>query len=262
MQALVKTRKGKGFIEVRDVPVPAYSPDEVLIKVKAAGICGTDIHIWQDKMLYWPPVIMGHEFAGEIVEVGENVKSWQKGDRVVAEPHTKSCGVCFFCRSGNIQICSNKRAIGWGIDGAFAEYIKMPVKLLHRIPDNVSYEEAALCEPLAIVIDCLILNTGIKAADTVVVEGAGPIGILSAMLAKAAGAAEVIITGTKKDEKLRFEVARELGFKTLNVEDKGWEEEILTLTQGRGADIVVEAAGVEASANAAIRIARRLGKIA
>lgn len=262
MQALVKIKKGEGFIEVRDVPEPECSPNEVLIKVKAAGICGTDLHIWHNKMIYWPPVIMGHEFSGEIVKTGKSVAGWKKGDRVVAEPHTRACGVCYLCRSGNIHLCPHKRAIGWGIDGAFADYVKMPFHLLHRIPENVSYEEAALSEPLAIAVNCVILNSGVKAADTVVVEGAGAIGLLAGMTARAAGAKEVIITGVTQDEKLRLKKAKELGFKTVNVEKEDLNKLVLDLTEGRGADVVIEAAGVETSVNAAIQIAKRLGKIA
>jgi len=262
LKALVKTKKGQGFIEIQEVPVPRCSPDEILIKVKAAGICGTDIHIWHDKMIYWPPVIMGHEFSGEIVEVGDNVKGWRRGDRVVAEPHTRACGVCYLCRSGNIHVCPHKRSIGWGIDGAFADYIKMPSNLLHKIPDNVSYEEATLSEPTAIVVNCILLTAGIRAGDIVVVEGAGTIGLLSGMVAKAAGAERVIVTGIEQDEELRLKTAKRLGLDTINVEKENIEERILALSGGKGVDLVVEAAGVEASVNTAIKITKRLGKIA
>jgi len=262
MRALVKTKKGKGFIEVKEVAVPEYSSNEVLIKVKAAGICGSDIHIWHDKMLYWPPVIMGHEFSGEIVEVGRNVTHWKKGDRVVAEPHTRACGVCYLCRSGNIQICPHKRSIGWGIDGVFANYVKMPPHLLHRISDNVSYEEAALTEPTAITVNCVLLTAKIQPGDIVVIEGAGPIGLLCAMAARAGGAREIIVTGVERDEKIRLKTAKELGFETLNVEKKSIEEKVLDLSKGKGADLVVEAAGTASSINTAIQITKRRGKIA
>jgi len=131
VKALVKTAKGPGFIEIRDLGVPKIpSPDWVLIKVKAAGICGTDLHIWHDQFRYWPPVVLGHEFAGEIVETGSQVRRWKVGDRVVAEPHSLACGECEVCRRGQIQLCSSKRSPGWGIDGAFADYVAMPAFLL------------------------------------------------------------------------------------------------------------------------------------
>src|SRR3990172_7629700 len=152
MLALVKLQKGKGFLKLKEVETPKIVADEVLIEVKAAGICGTDIHVKNDEFPYWPPVILGHEFSGKIVEIGSKVDSYEVGDRVVAEPHTLACGKCYLCRTGNIQICSSKRSIGWGIDGAFTKYIKMPEKLLHKIPDKVSYEHAAVVEPTANVV--------------------------------------------------------------------------------------------------------------
>jgi L-iditol 2-dehydrogenase len=112
MLALVKTAKGVGNIELRDVPIPKPASNEVLIEVKAAGICGTDIHVRYDEFPYWPPVILGHEFSGEIVEVGQDVTDYKVGDRVVGEPHNKACGKCYLCRTGNIQVCASKSSIG------------------------------------------------------------------------------------------------------------------------------------------------------
>jgi L-iditol 2-dehydrogenase len=262
MKALVKTRKGEGFIEIQEVPMPDYSANEVLIEVKAAGICGTDIHIYHDEYPYWPPVTMGHEFSGKVIEMGKNVKQWKKGDRVVGEPHTKACGICYLCRTGNIYICPHKRSIGWGIDGAFANYLKMPSHLLHKIPEGLSYEEAALTEPTAVVVNSVLLTAKVEPGDIVVVEGSGPIGLLSAMAARAAGAGKVIITGIDRDEKVRLKTARLLGFEeVVNVDKEDIVEKVLHLTQGRGADLVVEASGAEDSINKSIQITRRLGRI-
>jgi len=261
MKALVKTQKGKGFIQIQEVPVPDYSADEVLIEVKAAGICGTDIHIYHDEHPYYPPVILGHEVAGTIVEVGQDVRGWNVGDRVVAEPHAKACGTCYLCRGGNIHMCPERRSIGWGIDGGFADYLKMPPHLLHKIPDGVSYEEAALTEPTAVAVNSVLLTAKIEPGDVVVVEGPGPIGLLSAMVARAAGADKVIVTGIDCDEKVRLKTARTLGFEAVNVEGANIVEKVLRLTQGRGADLVIEASGAEFSINKAIQIARRLGRV-
>jgi len=262
MKALVKTRKGEGFIEIQEVPMPDYSANEVLIEVKAAGICGTDIHIYHDEYPYWPPVTMGHEFSGKVIEVGKNVKQWKKGDRVVGEPHTKACGICYLCRTGNIYICPHKRSIGWGIDGAFANYLKMPSHLLHKIPEELSYEEAALTEPTAVAVSSVLLTGKVEPGDIVVIEGPGPIGLLSAMAARAAGASKVIIAGIESDEKVRFKIAKTLGFTELvNVNKEDIVEETHHLTQGRGADLVVEASGAEISINKSIQITRRLGRI-
>ena len=174
MKALVKTAKGMGNIEIRDVSIPKIPKDDwVLIKIKAAGVCGTDLHIWHDQFFYWPPVILGHEFSGEIVEMGSKVTGFDTGDRVVVEPHSLACGKCEFCRQGKIQICSDKRSPGWGIDGAFTEYIVMPSLLLHKIPDGLSYELAAIAEPMAIAVHQVVERGRIECQDFVVVTGAG-----------------------------------------------------------------------------------------
>ena len=138
MLALVKTQKGDGFFSLEERPVPAFGDDDVLIRVAYGGICGTDIHILHDQFTYYPPVIVGHEFSGEVEAVGKNVTLYRKGDAVVGEPHNKACGKCYLCRNGHIQNCMDKRSIGWGIDGCFAKYVVMPEKLLHKIPNGVS----------------------------------------------------------------------------------------------------------------------------
>jgi threonine dehydrogenase-like Zn-dependent dehydrogenase len=203
MKAIVKYNKGDSFTELREVTRPVIDSEEVLIEVKAAGICGTDIHIIHDEFKYSAPVTMGHEFSGEIVEVGEKVKEWKVGERVVSEPHTGACRVCRLCRTGNPQICSKKRPIGSGTDGAFAEYVKVPSWLLHRIPEEVSFEEAALTEPVAICVHCILEKTGIEAGDFIATLGPGPIGLLAAQVVKSAGASCVLISGISRDTKTR-----------------------------------------------------------
>jgi L-iditol 2-dehydrogenase len=262
MLALIKTQKGDGFLELRDVPVPKIEPEEVLIEVKAAGICGTDIHVKHDEFPYWPPVVLGHEFSGSIVEVGPQVEGYKVGDRVVAEPHTKACGKCYLCRSGNIQICAAKRSPGWGIDGAFTKYIKMPEKLLHRIPDNVSFEEGAVVEPLANVVHDVLERGKVEAEDFVVVLGPGPIGLMAAMAARAEGARAVMIVGTPRDEEMRLKVARELGIDhVVNLGTENPVDKCVALTDGRGADLVVEASGAEPAINMAVELVRKKGRI-
>lgn len=262
MLALVKTQKGDGFLELREVPVPKIAADEVLIEVKAAGICGTDIHVKHDEFPYWPPVVLGHEFSGQIIEVGPEVEGYRVGDRVVAEPHTKACGKCYLCRTGNIQICPAKRSPGWGIDGAFTKYIKMPEKLLHRIPDNVSFEEAAVVEPLANVVHDVLERGRVEAEDFVVVLGPGPIGLMAAMAARAEGARAVMIVGTPKDEEMRLKVAREIGIDhVVNLAEENPVDKCLALTGGRGADLVVEASGAEPAINMAVDLVRKKGRI-
>lgn len=263
MKALVKTAKGPGFIEVRELGVPKISsPDWVLIKVKAAGVCGTDLHIWHDQFPYWPPVVLGHEFAGEIVEIGENVRKWKAGDRVVAEPHSLACGECELCRKGQIQLCASKRSPGWGIDGAFAEFLTMPAFLLHEIPPNVPDEMAAIAEPMAIAIHQVLERGQVEFRDCVVISGAGPIGILAAFLAKKAGAQTVIATGIGRSEEIRFPVCRKLGADyCLNAETVNIEKAVQDLTGGRGADLVIEASGNPRAIAQAFELVRTGGRI-
>lgn len=263
MKALVKTGRGAGNIEVKDVDMPKIPQEDwVLIKVKAAGVCGTDLHIWYDQFPYWPPVILGHEFSGEIADMGTKVKNFKVGDRVVAEPHSLACGTCALCRQGRIQLCSSKRSPGWGIDGAFTDYIVMPSTLLHKIPEGVSYELAALAEPMAITVHQVAERGRIDCQDFVVVTGAGPVGILAAFVAKAVGAAKVAITGMNPCEQVRFKAAREMGADyIINVEKENPVDKIMELTDGRGADIVIETSGADPAIAQTVDMVRKCGRI-
>jgi len=262
MQALMKTQKGPGFLELREVPEPSPGPGEVLIAVRACGICGTDIHVWHDKFPYWPPVILGHEFSGEIVAAGTETSLFKVGERVVGEPHTQACGHCYLCRTGNIQICPLKRSPGWGIDGALTKYLKMPERLLHRIPDSMSYDLAALVEPTANVVHDVVERARIDAGDFVVVLGPGPIGLLAALAARAAGARHVVIVGVPADEEIRLKKARELGFETvLNAAQVNPVEAVRELTGGLGADLVIECSGAPAAIGSTVDLIRKKGRI-
>lgn len=262
MQGLFKTAKGVGNMELRETPVPEPQANEVLLEVKAAGICGTDIHIMHDQFPYWPPVIMGHEFSGQIVRVGSEVTDYQPGDRVVGEPHTKACGRCELCRTGNIQLCAQKRSPGWGIHGAFAKYLVMPTHLLHRIPDSMSFEEAAVVEPTANVVQDVLERGRVEPNDTVVILGPGTIGLLSVMAARAAGAGTVIVVGARGDIPMRLPKAKELGAdEVIQAEEEDPVEAVRRITGGRGADLVVEASGSPRAIASAVGMVRRLGRI-
>ena len=262
MQAVVKTEKGKGFLELRDVPEPTITDDEVLIEIKAAGICGTDVHVKHDTFPYWPPVILGHEFSGEIVEAGRNVNDYKAGDRVVGEPHTLHCGKCFLCRKGHIQNCLEKRSPGWGIDGAFTKFLKYPTNILHRIPDHMSFEQAALVEPAANTVTDIIDRQAIEVGDFVVVLGPGPIGLLAAQVAKVAGAREVMMVGAPADEELRLATARRLGVDhVVNFAETNPVEKCLELTDGKGADLVIECSGAPPAIGQAIDLVCKWGRI-
>ena len=265
MKALVKTTKGKGFIEIREVPVPSIGDSEVLIEVKACGICGTDLHIYHDEFPYYPPVILGHEFSGTIAAVGRNVQGWTVGDRVVGEPHTMACGICALCRTGNRQICPHKRSPGWGIDGAFAPLMRWPEPgLLHRIPDALDFPAAALTEPLANVVTDVVLPRAVLAGDFVAVAGPGPIGIMAALVAKHAGASTVIIFGVNDDEEIRLSLCRSLPAidHVVNVQKEDLPALVHNVTSGRGVDLFIEASGARAAMQTGAQIIRKLGTVA
>jgi len=263
MKALVKRQKGVGHIEVMDVPVPKVSaPTDVLIEIHATGVCGTDLHIYQDAFIYYPPVTLGHEFSGVVLEVGEGVTRFKPGDRVVCEPHSKACGTCEVCRTGYMQLCKSKRSPGWGMDGAFTDYIVMAEHLLHIIPDNVPFDVAALAEPLAIVVHEALERGVVEPKDTVVIVGAGPIGLLAAFATKEAGARRTIVLGIDADEKQRFPAARALGVDhIINVQREDAVKKVMELTGGRGADLIVEASGSEGGINSAAEMVRIRGRI-
>ncbi len=262
MLALVKKEKGQGHVVLEDRPIPTYGKDEVLIKVAYGGICGTDIHILHDEFTYYPPVIMGHEFSGEIVEVGEDVTLFQKGDRVVGEPHNKACGKCYLCRNGHIQNCKDKRSIGWGIDGCFASYVVMPEKLLHKIPEGLSLAEAAMAEPSAIVAHQLLERATVTPGSNVVIMGVGPIALLAAQMARIAGAGKVILCGCTSDVDFRLKIAEELGCfdRFVDVMQEDTVSVVMEETE-IGADLVVEASGAASAIRSAIECLRNRGRL-
>lgn len=262
MKGLVKTGKGVGLLELREVPKPSPGPGDVLIKVAAAGICGTDVHIRHDEFPYYPPVILGHEFSGAIEAVGPGVSGWEKGDRVVAEPHAKTCGICDLCRAGYSQICPEKRSPGWGIDGAFAEYLTMPASLLHRIPAQISHESAAVAEPLAIVLHEVVEHGKVQAGDRVVIFGAGPIGLLAAAVARLAGASQVILVGTDPDRDYRFAVAERIPVDAIiNASTEDVVATVAKLTRNKLADVAIDASGSPKAIAQTAAVIRRLGRI-
>lgn len=261
MKALVKTQKGKGFLELRDVPEPRVQPGQVKIEIAACGICGTDVHVKHDEFPYWPPVTLGHEFSGTVVEVGLECRRAKVGDRIVAEPHNKSCGVCYLCRTGNTHICAEKRSPGWGVDGGMAKYICYPEKLLHYLPDRMSFDQGAMVEPTANAVTDVIERARITAGDFAVVIGPGPIGLLAAMVARAAGAREVVVVGTPGDAALRLKTAKELGFTTVNLGEANPVDVVMSMTGGIGADIVIECSGSPRAIPGTIDLVRKLGKI-
>lgn len=262
MKALVKYKKGDGFLKLQDIEKPKLHKNEVLIKVKFCGICGSDIHILHDEFKNSPPVTIGHEFSGYIAEVGKDVKGWEIADRVSSELHIGACRSCYLCKSRKYHICPEKKPLGSMSDGALAEYIKVPSWLLHKIPDNVSYEKAALFEPVAICVHCILEKTKINPDDFVFISGAGPIGLICSQIVKIAGVRKVAIAGTTKDTHTRFNVAKKLGINyIINVEKDDCISILKKLTNGKWPDLVIEASGSPKAISLAFEVVRRSGKI-
>lgn len=264
MKAVMKSKHGMGNVELAQVQVPKIGPNEVLIKSRAAPI-GSDVRVYKDdpvmRRMTRPPVILGSENSGEIVEVGENISVWQPGDKVVCELVISSCGHCTLCKIGRPFMCSQVVILGRGQDGSFADYYKAPSNFLHRIPENVSFEEAAIAEDLGVCIAAIDENRPFHLEDRVAILGAGPIGLLSLQIAKASGATQVIVTGVGSDVN-RLRLAKQLGAEhTINVEKEDLERLVEDLTNGEGVDTVILATGSSAAINQAFKIIRKYGNM-
>lgn len=260
MKAVMKTAKGIGHIEVKDIPEPEPASNEVKIKVIAAGVCGTDIHIYYDEYpLTRPPVVMGHELSGEVVDYGEKVRGLNIGDRVTSETYASVCGKCEYCRTGNPNLCPERRSIGSSVNGAFTRYLVTRKENIHKLPAGIDVTSACLCEPLACCVHGIMEKTCIHAGDTVVISGPGPIGLLSVQIVKAEGGVPVVL-GTAKD-KDRLQLAERLGARAaVNVEKEDPVGVVKGITDGYGADVVLECAGKQASAKMCLKLVRKMGK--
>jgi L-iditol 2-dehydrogenase len=257
MLAVRKVARGVGNIEVLDVPEPHAGSDQVIIAVDSAGMCGTDLHIYLDEFETSPPVTIGHEVAGRIVELGRDVAGWQVGDRVTSETYFYTCGECLSCRRGRKNLCLKRRSIGSKENGAFAAYLATPASNLHRVPDELDLESAALTEPLACTIHGVLETAGVRAGDNVVITGPGPIGLLALQLAKIAGA-RVLMLGTNQDTE-RLKVARQVGGDgVINVQQvDDVVESVQDFFAVEGADLVIECSGAAAAAKTLTDVARR-----
>ena len=260
MKGLVKLQRGDGFVEVRDVEESAPGPFQVKIEVRAAGICGSDIHVFHDNISIpiKPPVVMGHEFSGIVVEKGSEADHDIKiGDRVTAEPSAYICGTCRYCRSEYYNLCPERRILGYTAHGCFANYCN--ALLVHRLPDNVSFKAASITELLACCIHGVIEQTGVSAGDTVVVLGPGPLGLLASSVAMAEGGI-VSICGTDQDRQ-RLRLAEKMGIhRVLNVDVEDIKEAVSDMTDGYGADVVLECSGAERAASLGLELVRKRGK--
>jgi len=250
-------------LEVTDLPQPEIGPGDVLVRVRACGICGSDVHGLDGSTgRRIPPLVMGHEAAGVIAEAGRNVKGWKAGDRVTFDS-TVSCGKCYFCRRGDINLCDNRQVLGvscgdYRRHGAFAEYVQVPENILYRLPDSLAFEHAAMIEAVSIAVHAVNL-TPRALGDTAVVVGSGMIGQLTVQAAKVAGFGRVFAVDID-DAKLAK--ARELGAdETFNSKTCDVPAEIAARTGGFGADAALEAVGATDPIRTAIASVRKGGTV-
>lgn len=244
-------------------PDPTPGPNDVLIAVKACGICGSDVHGMDGSTgRRRPPIIMGHEAAGEIVGVGAGVSDWHTGDRVTFDS-TVYCGTCYFCRRGQINLCDNRRVLGVSCEdyrqhGAFADFVAVPQHILYRLPDDLGFDKAALVEPVSIAFHA-VNRTPMALNDSVVVFGAGMIGLLTIQALRIAGCGMIVAVDVDAG---KLELAKQFGADhgILATEDT-LAAQILALTEGRGADLAFEAVGIAATVNSAFDVVRKGGSI-
>jgi L-iditol 2-dehydrogenase len=261
MEALMKVAPGVGNVELRTIEEPGPGPGQALIEVRAAGICGTDLHIYHDEFRTRPPVVMGHEVAGVVAALGAGVVGISVGERVTTETYFSTCGTCRFCRAGRPNLCVDRMSIGSAVNGGFARYVVVPARNLHRLPAGVDDVAGALTEPLACVVHGVLEQAQPLPGDLVVVAGPGAIGLLTLQTVRSAGARAVVL-GTSQDER-RLELARQLGAEhTVNVERDDPATLVGELTDGRGADVVYECSGAGPAAQQLLRLVRRAGRYA
>ncbi|PAD16193.1 zinc-dependent alcohol dehydrogenase [Shouchella clausii] len=249
--------EGPQIVKVATVEKPPIKEHEALIQVSYAGICGTDMFIYSGKHpRAKAPLIMGHEFAGYVVALGNSSGELAKGDRVVIEP-LLTCGKCAACSSGQRHVCTNLCYIGIDVDGGFADYAVVPMSHLRRLPDQVSDKEAAMIEPLAVAIHT-VRRSSLKVGDVVVILGAGPIGLLVGLMAKKAGASEIFISDVSK---YRLDIAEKMGFKIVDASKDDVVQIVKNATYQLGADIVFEVAGNQVTANQMVKVVKFQGEI-
>ncbi|MDQ7992876.1 MAG: zinc-dependent dehydrogenase [Propionicimonas sp.] len=254
-----------GDVRLEDAPIPQITPDEVLLRVRNCSTCGTDVKIFHNgHQNLTPPRVMGHEIAGEVAEVGANVSGWAVGDRaqvIAAVP----CGECYECRKGWMAVCENQTSIGYQYDGGFAEYMVVPRQVLkvdglNRIPDGVDFDEASAAEPFACAINAQEL-LGIEPGDTVVVFGAGPIGCIHTRIARGVHQAGRVFLVDVNAGRLEMSAAAVQPDATIDASQVDVVAEVMRLTDGRGADVVITATAANITQEQAIAMAARNGRI-
>jgi len=255
--AVVNFAPKSGSVELREIPRPAIGEEDVLLEVANVGVCGSDLHQWTADHS-WPvnyPVVLGHEFGGHIVELGKRVNGWQEGDRVVSETAAVIDPDSPLSRQGLYNLDAARKGFGYGVDGAMTRYVRVPARCLHRVPENLPFEQACLTEPCSVAYNAVVVNSRITPGDRVIVLGPGTIGILCAAMARLCGA-EVAIVGLEAD-RARLEIASQYGCDPVVGDASAWAKE----QDGLGADCIVDTTGASAALQTALQLVRPKGHI-
>lgn len=262
MLSVVKARAEHGAIGLEERPRPDPAPNEVLVEVSHAGLCGSDAGIFRYDDAYrimQLPRVIGHEYSGTVLKVGKNVDSLQPGNRVV-DRVIRDCGNCEMCIVGTTNVCADSELTGVTVDGGWRPYADVSADALQIIPTDLSLREAALAEPTAVAARAVLEHSRVTPGDQVLVQGPGPIGLLSAQIARSAGA-EVLITGVGADENTRLPVARKLGFEAVNVEGISHDELRQEYSSNNGFHIVFDATGHPSGVESATTVVRKGGQV-
>ncbi len=263
MKAVVKYENKPNATELREVPIPEIGDSDVLVEVAYVGVCGTDPHMHTGAVVFNfnCPFILGHEFAGKIVKAGKQISKFKVGDRVTAETHADYCGQCTLCRTNNYHLCRERKGFGFHLDGAFTKYVRVPGRILHRVPDNVSLKAASITEPFCVAYKSVICNSTVNPGDTVVVIGPGPIGLLCMRMAQLCGASEIIAIGTVGDDE-RLKLSKDYGATiTINSSKQDPLPKIMSLGDGYGADLIIDTAGANETLKLSMSAVRPNGQI-
>ena len=244
-------------VEIREFARPEPGPDDILLAVEAVGVCGSDLHQWTSTHSWKvnSPVVLGHECGGRIAAVGRTEKHWKEGDRVVSETAAVIDPDSPLSREGLYNLDPTRRGFGYGVDGAMTKFVRVPARCLHRVPDGLAMEQAALTEPCCVAFNAVVNNAKVRPGDRVVVLGPGPIGILCAAMARLAGA-QVALVGLERD-KARLEVAKAYGCEVIVGDATAWAK----ARDGLGVDGVVDAAGSSSALKIAMELVRPNGWI-
>lgn len=264
MPALVHYEHKDKAVELREVPVPQIGDNDVLLQVRSVSVCGSDVHMWRNTLGHKPhvPVILGHEFSGVLAQVGRRVKGFKEGDRVASETAAEICGTCMLCRTGQYNLCPQRKGFGHSADGAMTQFVRVPARCLHHLPDRLPFRKAALLEPSCVAYHCAAVNTKIRPGDFVMVLGPGPIGLLALQVARLQGASRVFISGMS-DDAPRLDIAvQKLGAdRAIDSSREDPVEVVKSVGDGLGADVVIDAVGISATLKQSTEMVRPAGQI-